>query len=160
MADKTLLVYKHNLLLLLVFSVVLLLTAKPLIKIFYGEAFMPSLRPFFILLPGAFFLYLNNVLTNYLVGRKLFLLISLITTLAAILNIGLNIVFIPPYGISGASLASTITYVLVGMAMLSSFLYFNRWDFLKFMSKLSFAKSDFLLYRAVFERFFGKDKKR
>ncbi len=160
MADKTLLVYKHNLLLLLVFSVVLLLTAKPLIKIFYGEAFMPSLRPFFILLPGAFFLYLNNVLTNYLVGRKLFLLIALITTLAAILNIGLNIVFIPPYGISGASLASTITYVLVGMAMLSSFLYFNRWDFLKFMSKLSFAKSDFLLYRAVFERFFGKDKKR
>jgi|GEM_PF-2827133 len=157
LVPKTLLVYRHNFYLLLLLSIVLALGAYPFIIIFYGAAFLPSVMPFLVLLPGAFFLYWNNILTNYLVGTQRFWVISAVSVGAAILNIALNMIFIPLWDASGAALASSITYFLVGLAYIKVFMHYGRVTQKAFWSNLRFTRDDLSLYkefcRSIFPRF-------
>ena len=120
--------------------------ARPLIKLFYGDLFLPSFTPFLILLPGVFYLWTNNILTNYLVGMKRFLVISFIACIASIFNIFLNLIFIPRYGAQGAALASTITYVIIGTLTIVAFLRTSKYKLTKFIKELAFNRSDLMLY--------------
>jgi O-antigen/teichoic acid export membrane protein len=152
MAARTLQVYKHNLILLVLGSVFLAATARFLIGIFYGSSFLPSIGPFFILLPGAFFLYANNVLINYLVGLKRFFLVSFIMIAASALNIVLNVLLIPGWGGEGAALASTVTYLLVGCVVVLAFLRHSPYSSSEIRRRLRFTKDDVMLYKVFIER--------
>ncbi|MEK7849982.1 MAG: polysaccharide biosynthesis C-terminal domain-containing protein [Candidatus Omnitrophota bacterium] len=154
LVPKTLLVYRHNFYLLLFLSIVLALGAYPFIILFYGRAFLPSVMPFLVLLPGAFFLYWNNILTNYLVGTQKFWVISVISVGAAILNILLNMFFIPLWDASGAAFASSITYFLVGLAYIKVFMHYGRLSPKAFWSNLRFTRDDLALYKEVFRSIF------
>jgi O-antigen/teichoic acid export membrane protein len=153
---KTLLVYRHNFYLLLFLSVFLALASYPLILIFYGRAFLPSVAPFLVLLPGAFFLYLNNVLTNYLVGTQRFWVVSVISVGAALLNVALNMLFIPRWGAVGAALSSSLTYALVGLATIRVFLHFGGLRTADLCSSLRLTGDDISLYRQFVLSLFSK----
>lgn len=115
-------VVRHIFLILVLTAFALVLFAKPLIKIFFGSAFLPAVKPLLILLPGIIAFGIGGILSADLAGRGK-PQIALFSSLACLLvNIPLNIVLIPKMGISGAALASTISYLVdtlvIGVAFL------------------------------------------
>jgi O-antigen/teichoic acid export membrane protein len=76
----------------------------------YGPAFRPSIAPFLLLLPGVCAMATLSVQGAYLCGVGLVRTTTVAAFVGMILNVVLNLVLIPRYGVSGAALASSITY--------------------------------------------------
>jgi O-antigen/teichoic acid export membrane protein len=87
----------------------------------YGEAYAASVVPLLILLPGIVVMGIYKVLTrNYSSrDRQQVSIAAAFTALA--LNIGLNLVLIPLWGVPGAAVASTMGYIAAGVIMLFAF---------------------------------------
>jgi len=91
----------------------------PLVIVFgYGDAFRPAIVPFLILLPGMWFLGAANVVTNDLSGRGRPGAASALSGGAVLVTILFDLLLIPPFGVSGAAVASLIAYVCFGIASL------------------------------------------
>lgn len=88
------------------------LTAGFLIPLVYGEAFRPSVGVLRLLLPGIVAFSLFKVLNVDLAGRGRPLLSLIAVGPAVLLNVALNFLLVPRYGVSGAAVASTISYTL------------------------------------------------
>ena len=86
------------------------LVAHPAIRIAFGKAYLPSVIPFLLLLPGVFCLALETIVAQFLasIGFPLSLVFAWLAV--CVLKISLNFWAIPHYGIKGASVASTICY--------------------------------------------------
>jgi len=80
------------------------------IKLLFGVEFMPASITFKVLLPAVFFLALETSLAQYLAANGLpkSLIWAWIATF--IINLILNVLFIPIYGTVGAAYASVISY--------------------------------------------------
>lgn len=107
-------------------ATILLPLAKYLITIFFGPAFLPALQPFYILLPGIVALSITRTTGSELAGRgrPIFGLIAGTTSLAV--NIPLNLLLIPLWGISGAAFASTVSYSITAIVGLFFFLRISQ----------------------------------
>jgi len=103
-------VSRHTLFILLILSILLIALAWPLIRLFFGPAFLPAVLPLIILMPGIIAFGIGGVLAADLSGRgkPQFAVLSSFVCLA--INIPLNILLIPKFGISGAAIASVIGY--------------------------------------------------
>jgi O-antigen/teichoic acid export membrane protein len=73
-------------------------------------AFQETLAPLYILLPGVVAISVSKVLAGYLSGLGRTGTTSLVSIGAFALNVVMNLVLIPPYGIRGAAAASLISY--------------------------------------------------
>lgn len=105
----------HHHAVLAVVAIVLDAAAAPvLISFGYGRDFLPSLVPFYILLPGMWFLGTSSLVTNDLRGRGRPGTSSLIAGVMMLATIALDLVLIPPFGYVGAAFASLAVYVLFG----------------------------------------------
>ena len=85
---------------------------RPVISFLYTPSFLPAFSPYVILLPGVIALVLPKLLMSEVMGswgRPGILLWGMLITVG--INIGLNLIFIPKYGMNGAALASTIAYI-------------------------------------------------
>jgi O-antigen/teichoic acid export membrane protein len=80
----------------------------------YGSAYKPAIVPMLILLPGIWWLGTGSVVTSDLRGRGRPGLSSIVSGVAVIVTIGLDLALIPPYGIYGAAIASVCAYVVHG----------------------------------------------
>lgn len=85
-----------------------------IINILYGAEFIKASNVLMILLPGIIIITISKILHPDLAGRgyPLFSLSLFILTLA--INIVLNLILIPIYGINGAALSSSISYTIAG----------------------------------------------
>jgi O-antigen/teichoic acid export membrane protein len=93
--------------------VVAAFAAGPVISIAFGPNFLAAVSPFVWLLPGIYFLGIEVVLVQ-LLNSEGFPKIIVIAWLAdTIVNVGLNLWAIPLYGITGASVVSSICYFLI-----------------------------------------------
>jgi O-antigen/teichoic acid export membrane protein len=99
-----------NLSLVLIMSIGLGALAEAFIPVYFGPEFSPAVGPLMVLLPG---------IVGFAVSRPIFAigqgkgeLRSLVLTTggAATLNLGLNLVLIPEYGMLGAAVATSIGY--------------------------------------------------
>ena len=100
------------------------LVARPMIRLLFGNDFLPA-APAFVLLAIAMIFYgVNNIVSNYLAALALPWFSVVIWMVICALNIGLNLLWIPAYGIVGASLSSLVCYVLVLVAQV---VYCARW---------------------------------
>src|SRR5262249_32942096 len=100
------------------------LLARPMIHLLFGNDFLPA-APAFVLLAVAMIFYgVNNIVSNYLAALPFPWFSVVIWIVICALNIGLNLLWIPAYGIMGASLSSLVCYVLVLLAQL---VYCARW---------------------------------
>lgn len=97
----------------LILAIGTLLFIKLFIGLLYGQAFLPSVQPILLLLPGLIFLSTATVLSQYFLSTKYPFKLTICWFLATILNIILNFIYIPQYGMIAAALSSTITYFLV-----------------------------------------------
>ena len=106
---------RYTLLLTLLFAIGVVALADPFVRLYFGPEFMASVGPLLVLLPGAL---------GFAVARQLFAvgqakgdLRTLIwaTGTAAVLNLGLNLLLIPPFGMWGAAVATSVGYGSMGL---------------------------------------------
>lgn len=102
-------------------ALILFLLSKFIIILLYGEAFTGSISVLNTLLPGVLLLTIFKVINMDLSGKgKPWVSLKAMTP-ALLINIILNVVFIPEYGAVGAALASSVSYSLA--AILFIFFY-------------------------------------
>lgn len=94
-----------------------------LIPLFYGTAYTGAVNCTMILLAGVVFGALANVSAQYFftLGKPVYHLVGSLATL--LLNIGLNLLLIPVYGIAGAALASSLAYLAFGAFYIALFIF-------------------------------------
>ena len=88
-----------------------LLFISPVIGLLYGQAFLASVKPIILLLPGLIAWSVAAVLSQYFFSIGYPLKITISWFLVAVLNIVLNFIYIPQYGMAAAALSSTVTYL-------------------------------------------------
>ena len=90
----------------------LALISYPVIRFAYGAPFLPAVPALLALLPGVVCYSAQRVCGAYLLRLNCPLRMSAILGSAVIVNLGLNLLWIPRWGIVGAALASTASYAL------------------------------------------------
>lgn len=93
--------------------------ATPMIRLVYGEAFLPAVRPLWILLPGVTAIAIAKPLSLFYTQQKGSPRVNAwLSGIAVAVNVGLNLLWIPRYGPSGAAAASTVAYTMLTLLLL------------------------------------------
>jgi O-antigen/teichoic acid export membrane protein len=87
--------------------------AAPIISIAFGRNFHPAVSPFAWLMPGTYFLGIETVMVQLLNSEGFPPIIVAAWIADTIVNIALNFWAIPRYGITGASVVSSVCYFLM-----------------------------------------------
>jgi O-antigen/teichoic acid export membrane protein len=98
-------------------AIVLALIATPLTRIMYGNAYLPAVTPLRILLVGIVASSFVQLLSSLLLGSGRLRLLILTTSVGLAINVSLNLVLIPHYGINGAACSSAVSYSVVGLLL-------------------------------------------
>jgi O-antigen/teichoic acid export membrane protein len=114
-------VARHTLFIVFIMSVGLLVLANPLIRLLFGVAFLPSVKPLMILLPGIVALSVGQVLSSDLAGRGRTEVGAFASFVSLVVNVPLNFFLIPRWGINGAAFASTVAYILATIILIIVF---------------------------------------
>lgn len=93
-------------------SIGLVALADPFMPLYFGSEFSAAILPMLMLLPGALCFAVARPIFSIGMGkdRKAMKVLIIATGSSAILNIVLNYLFIPRYGMYGASVATSIGY--------------------------------------------------
>jgi O-antigen/teichoic acid export membrane protein len=92
---------------------------SPLLILFaYGPGFHGAILPFFIILPGIWFLATGLLIANDLNGRNKPGLASKLSGVGVGVTVALDLVLIPFFGVPGAAVASLIAYTTFGVLSL------------------------------------------
>lgn len=83
-----------------------------IIYLLYGDKYMDSTDVLKIYVWSTFFVFLSNVSWLYYINRGLQKIASYRLIVGAVLNILLNIIFIPLYSLKGAAIATVISYAV------------------------------------------------
>jgi O-antigen/teichoic acid export membrane protein len=119
-----------------------------LVTFLYSERFLQSIKPFQILLIGSLAFCGMRILGNDLSARGKPMLVTYAVGISTILNIILNLLWIPKWGIIGAAWATSLSYL--GMFMIVAFLYLKI-SGNKINEILLFKKSDLNFYKKFFQ---------
>ena len=124
--DFTPRITRHTFFILMVFSFLLLISAKTLISFFFGAEFLPAVLPLMVMLPGILAFGVGGVLAADLAGRgkPQYAIYSSFVCLAV--SLPLNIILIPRLGIFGAAIASSIAYWADTLVILFAFLKISK----------------------------------
>lgn len=114
---------RNTLFLASLLAVIAALLARPLLVLLFTKRFLPTLVPFYLLLPGIIALSLGKVIASDLLGRGKPIYATFTSGTTLILTIVLDILLIPRLGIRGAALASSVAYVFVTFLAVLIFLY-------------------------------------
>lgn len=93
-------------------------SAKLMVRILFGKAFLPAATAFIWLAPGAFFLGIEAVIVQFLNSLGYPKSIVGVWFAVVLLNLGANFIAIPRYGIVGAAAVSSLSYLVVLLAIL------------------------------------------
>jgi len=113
-----------------------IICGRPAINLMFGSVFDKSFIPLLILIPGAFFFALETIIAQYFAAHNRLISIIYYWIIATILNIGLNIVFIPIYGMIAAAASSLLAYSLVFFLVSFKFLAINHYSCRKFFPSI------------------------
>src|SRR3989344_3565790 len=81
----------------------------PLLRLLYGALYEPGALVLSLFSAGVFFSLLGTVQRTALAGMRMLRQEIIVAGAAALLNLALNILLIPPYGINGAAFASAVS---------------------------------------------------
>jgi len=98
---------------MVVICAVLYLFAEPVLLGLFGPQYSGSVLPFIILIPGIYFISLEVLLMNYFAAKEMPLYVVFTPVVGLIVNVGLNILWLPKYGITAAAWSSVISYMLM-----------------------------------------------
>ncbi len=120
-----------------------------LIVTLFGAEYQPAYPALLALLPGLLGLCYASILRLDLLGKNRPGTVSLMMGAGAALNLMLNIVLIPTWGIVGAAAASSIAYLVVTIAML---VLYCRLSGVPLLHTLIILPSDFAPLRQMLQR--------
>ncbi|GAA4559980.1 oligosaccharide flippase family protein [Planotetraspora kaengkrachanensis] len=120
-AQVTARIIRLSLLLSAAFIGVLAALSPTVIPLLYGQSYAGCVAPLLVLAPGMIALFLTRPVEQYLVRLGRPISMTAIPVGAAAANILLNLALIPRWGVVGAALSSTITYVLMAALEISWF---------------------------------------
>jgi O-antigen/teichoic acid export membrane protein len=95
------------------------------VRLIFSPTFIDSVMPLYLLLPGVVAMSVSQVLTADISGRGKVIWNTYAVSFAAAINIALNIFLIPRYGISGAAIASSVSYSLSAAIRVIMFCYLS-----------------------------------
>lgn len=142
--DFTPLVCRNILVLSLILIITLFIISGWLIAFLYSEAFLDAVEPFRILLIGILAITGWHILANDLSARGKPMLNTYAIGISVVINIILNIIFIPKWGISGAAIATTISYTIMFFITLA---FYARVSGNKIIDILLIKKEDISFYK-------------
>lgn len=93
----------------LLMSTVICLVARPMVVFLYGDAYLPAITPMRVVVWYTAFSYLGVARNAWMVCENQQRYLKYLYAGAALINIILNLVFIPLWGATGAAAASLIT---------------------------------------------------
>ena len=99
-----------NLSLVVIMGIGLAALADVFVPLYFGSEFTPAVGPLLLLLPGVLGLALSKPIFAIGQGKGELRTLVLTTGTAAVLNLVLNIILIPRYGMHGAAVATSIGY--------------------------------------------------
>jgi O-antigen/teichoic acid export membrane protein len=105
-------VTRHTAFLLMLLCVAAALLAKPAVALLYGPAFLPAVTALWWLLPGIWAYGVTNQIATQLASSGMPWSAVWIWIPPLLLNVALNLFWIPRWGIVGASVSSTLCYGL------------------------------------------------
>lgn len=112
---------RHSLLWVCASALALGLVAPPLLPLVFGPAYAASVAPFFVLLPATVLLTVRRVLANYFTASGWPGFNAGVQAIALAINVAVNLVAIPRWGIVGAAFASLCSYGFEGIATVVGF---------------------------------------
>lgn len=135
-----------SLLLVLFAAIILYLAAPLLVTLLFGERYSASIPIIRTILPGILFFVILKILNSQFVGsgKPQLTLIALLPSL--LINIVLNILFIPSYKGIGAAMATNISYFSASFLLL---LVYSRIFNTGFLEIFRYRKSDFAFIRKI-----------
>lgn len=146
-------VSRNTLFIAFILSLGLMVLAKPLIQLLFGERFLYSVKPLMILLPGIVAFSVCKVLANDLAGRGRPEFNGFAALVSLGVNIPLNLLLIPRWGISGAAFASTVAYTLAAVFSIIMFIKLSKTS----LSDVLLIKADdFKIYGDMLSRILRK----
>lgn len=140
------LVSRNILLITALGAVALFLVSEWVIVLLYSEEYLLSVRLFRILLPGIVLLSASRILANDIAGRGRPLLNTYVGAIGVVLQVALNLVWIPRYGASGAAWATTVSY---GITLAVRLWMYMRLSGNSWATVIVPQASDWLLYRQL-----------
>ena len=120
-------------------SAFLLIFSKTLVLLIFGNDYIDSADILVILAIGTIFVYISVAQSKYWIIFNLQRQLLIITAFCALLNIILNYITIPIYGIKGASISTVISY-LAGALILPYFVPHTRKMLFHTYSTLNFIR--------------------
>jgi O-antigen/teichoic acid export membrane protein len=85
-----------------------MILARPMLLLFYGQAYEPAVPPLKVLAGGSIFVFCTWILHSAAIAANLDRRLVGTTAIGLVVNIALNIAFIPSRGITGAAWATVI----------------------------------------------------
>jgi len=142
-------VARHTFFIVLIISLILAVLAKPLVEILFGDAFLPSVIPLLILLPGIIALGGAKTLTADLAGRGKPQFGAYAAFVSLAVNIPLNLWLIPKWGIAGAAFASSVAYIIATIVVIIAFAKISQksWSEILITKKTDFQDYKNILFR-------------
>lgn len=128
-------------------AVAMAIFSKGIVLIYGGKAFLPSVIPLLLLLPGIVVFVIPKILATLWIRKGWFLPLTFVATGTALVSIILNLLLIPKFGASGAAVATTFTYGLAGIIGLFLF-----WKYVsKDIGSLFIPeRKDFVIYKDIY----------
>ena len=123
--------------------------SKIIILLYGGQAFLPAVTPLLILIPGTVFFVIPKLLSTFWIRKGWFLKLSYIASSMAIFNIILNLILVPKYGITGAALASSLTYFLTFLVVVTLYYFFADKKLYKLFIP---TKDDILIFKNLYHQ--------
>ncbi len=112
---------RHSFFIALIMAILILILVKPFIYFLFGPRFLPSIKPLMILLPSIVAFSIVKVLASDLSGRGKPEFNALASCVSLAVNIPLNLLLIPRFGIAGAAFATTVAYILATLVTIVAF---------------------------------------
>ena len=102
----------------IIMAIPISLLAKPIIQIMFGNGYLESVLILKIYIWSSVGLFLGWAVGQYLMSENMVRTIFVLNLLAMILNIILNLILIPMFGIIGSAYATLISYMIIPLGVL------------------------------------------
>lgn len=102
-------------------AIVIGLIGPHLVRFFYGDSYTQSVNAMLLILPGVVAMSVYKVLTRSFASRNRQQVSLAVAIASLLLNVCLNLIWIPRLGIEGASLSSSVSYSLAGTLLVIAF---------------------------------------
>jgi O-antigen/teichoic acid export membrane protein len=121
MHAQTSVVCRHTLFVMVVGALAYAIGGPFALRLLYGEAYAGAIRPMLLMLPGIVMISLYLLLTRNFTSRNRQQVNIVAAAAALAINVGLNALLIPRWGIAGAAVSTAVSYSIAALILLVMF---------------------------------------